>query len=241
MGDYQKIGVNSGDDNSFRKIVPALLRKGLDKVDLSMFDEKSKIDLLNAAGDEYLRKGDNTNAMKAFIFTNNRQGLIQVGDAFKEVNLYSNAVDAYNIAQSYDKLTSIGDFCLKEGCVSEAFKAYQILEDEERLTRLGDYCVDKERIDFAIEVYSKLKNDVQKKYRLIKIAEKCVKDNQLALAARAYELANDIEKLNKVGDLFLKAGLLKDALGVYERANNQIMVQFIKDNFPEAEFKGEYL
>jgi tetratricopeptide (TPR) repeat protein len=240
MDDYKKSG-NSDDENSFRKIVPALLRKGLDKVDLSMFDEKSKIDLLNAAGEEYLRKGDNINAMKAFMFTSNKQGLIKVGDAFKEVSLYSNSVDAYNLAQSYDKLASIGDFCLKEGCVAEAFKAYQVLEDEERLTRLGDYCLEKERIDFAIDVYGKLKNEVQKKYRLIKIADKCIKDNQLALAARAYELANDIEKLNKVGDLFLKAGLLKDALGVYERANNQIMVQFIKDNFPEAEFKGEYL
>ena len=54
------------DDNQFRQIIPILIKKGLDNLDLSMFNESMKIKLLTAAGDEYLKRGNTKEALKIF-------------------------------------------------------------------------------------------------------------------------------------------------------------------------------
>ena len=69
------------------------------------------------------------------------------------------------------------------------------------------------------------------KSKLIETGEKCLKDNMLAYAAKAFELANDGGRLSKLGDMFLKSGLIKSALKCYELAKNEMMVSFIKENF----------
>ena len=40
----------------FRKILPALLEKGIDNIDLSMFSEEMRRGLLCALGEEYVRR-----------------------------------------------------------------------------------------------------------------------------------------------------------------------------------------
>jgi len=47
---------NKQDENPFGKIIPALMKKGLENANLSMFSEEKKKELLNAAGEEYLNK-----------------------------------------------------------------------------------------------------------------------------------------------------------------------------------------
>ena len=71
------------------------------------------------------------------------------------------------------------------------------------------------------------------------IGDKCLKEGHYLYAARAYELAGDREKLTKVGDIFLKSGLLSNALQIYELANNKVMVQFIKQNFAEKDYSNK--
>ena len=42
------------EESSFKKIVPALIKKGIDNVNLSMFTPEVRNELLNAAGDEFV-------------------------------------------------------------------------------------------------------------------------------------------------------------------------------------------
>jgi hypothetical protein len=56
---------------------------------------------------------------------------------------------------------------------------------------------------------------------------------------RAFELAGEREKLSKLGDIFLKSGLMVSALKCYELADNKMMVQFIKENFPASEYSNK--
>ena len=66
MDEVQKV-----DDAEFSKIVPALLKKGIDNIDLSMFGDEAKIDLLNRAGDELYKRGNYAEAIKAYLQTQN--------------------------------------------------------------------------------------------------------------------------------------------------------------------------
>ena len=69
-----------------------------------------------------------------------------------------------------------------------------------------------------------------------------MKENQLAYAAKAFELAKDSGRLSKIGDIFLKSGLIKNALKCYELAHNEMMVSFIKENFGDSKIhSGGYL
>ena len=67
------------------------------------------------------------------------------------------------------------------------------------------------------------------------LGEKCFGEKQLPLAMRAFELIGDSEKLNKVGEEFMRIGLLANALKAFEAADNKMMVQFIKENFADRD------
>ena len=58
-------------------------------------------------------------------------------------------------------------------------------------------------------------------------------------AVMAYRLIRDKSKLNKLGDYFLKSGLLSSALSSYESADNEVMVRFIKQNFDDKIYKDK--
>lgn len=75
------------------------------------------------------------------------------------------------------------------------------------------------------------------KTRLLKkAAEEFFNNRNYTEAINAYKLLGDNDKLNKLGDSFLKAGLLSNAFNVYQAANNEVMVRFIKQNFDEKEY-----
>ena len=54
---------SSQDMENFKRIVPVLLEKGIDNVNLSMFDDATRGKLLNALGEEYVRRGDMNNSV----------------------------------------------------------------------------------------------------------------------------------------------------------------------------------
>ena len=67
--------------------------------------------------------------------------------------------------------------------------------------------------------------------KLIFVGDRCIQENQLGYALKAYELANDKEKLSALGDVCLRENLFTMALQAYKLANNEMMIQFIKENF----------
>ena len=95
---------SSQDIENFKRIVPVLLEKGIDNVNFSMFDETTKSKLLNALGEEYIRRGDMHNSVKAFILAGNRQRLVEVGEHYEEVGLFSSAIDTYRLADANEQL-----------------------------------------------------------------------------------------------------------------------------------------
>ncbi len=69
-----------------------------------------------------------------------------------------------------------------------------------------------------------------------KAAEEFFAGKNYAETVIAYRFIGDTEKLNKMGDSFLKSGLLNNALYSYKAANNETMVKFIKQNFNEEDY-----
>ena len=67
--------------------------------------------------------------------------------------------------------------------------------------------------------------------KLAELGDKCLQEHQFAYTAKAYELSEDKERLSKLGDACLKEGLIKTAVDAYTKAGNEIMIQFIKENF----------
>ena len=226
--------------SSFAKIVPSIVKKGIDSVNLNMFDDQTREGLLNAAGEEFIKRGDFIQSVKSFLLTKNVPKLDEIGDIFSSRGQYNQAIEIYNLAYNFSrdsvKLVKCGEKCLLDAHLSDALRAFSILKDEPRLIKLGEICLEKEKLDVAIEVFAILKNDD----RLIKLGDKCVNENRLSYAARAYELAGNKEKLSQLGDILLKSGLIGSALRIYEIANNQMMVQFIKENFSEDQFSKFY-
>ena len=111
------------------KIIPAIMKKGIDNINLSMFNEELRRRLLNATGDEYFKRGFIVEAIKAFTLTGNSQKLIEVGDHMVNTSMYSHATDAYSAGNSKDKLLWLGERCLKEGHFNEAIRTFKLVND----------------------------------------------------------------------------------------------------------------
>ena len=226
--------------NPYTKIVPSIVKKGIDNVNLSMFDDNTRNGLLNAAGDEFLKRGDFVQSVKAYVLTKNVQKLNNIGDEYSGRGQFNQAIEVYNLAynfsQDQSKLITCGEKCLVESHLTDALRAFAILKDEARLIKLGEICLEKEKVDVAIEVFAILNN----RDKLIRLGDKCLNENRYGYAARAYELASDKDKLSQLGDVLLKSGLLGSALRIYELADNKMMVQFIKENFSEDQIGKFY-
>ena len=118
MDEHEKV-----DDNQFRQIIPLLLKRGLENLDLSMFDEETKVKLLTAAGDEFLKRGKIQDALKIFKYIKNKQKLVDVGDQNFRLGLYKHAIEAYVLAEDYGRLEKAADKCLHEGHLTLLRKA----------------------------------------------------------------------------------------------------------------------
>src|SRR3989338_3341717 len=87
------------DENPFSKIIPALMKKGLENANLSMFSDEKKRELLNAAAEEYVKRNQVLDAIKVFKMTGNKARLISIGDEHVKMGLFSAAVEAYKLAE----------------------------------------------------------------------------------------------------------------------------------------------
>ena len=97
------------EEQSFKKIMPMLIDRGIDKIDFSMFNEELKISLLNEMGDEYLKKGVLENAIKAFLLTSNREKLVKVGKEYQKLGKYVDVLNTFNVVKDSRFIHAIGD------------------------------------------------------------------------------------------------------------------------------------
>ena len=86
--------VEGKQDSPFAKIIPALMKKGLENANLSMFTEEKKKELLNAAGEEYVKRNQVMDAIRTFKMTDNKQRLMEIGDEHAKVGLFQQAIEA---------------------------------------------------------------------------------------------------------------------------------------------------
>jgi len=111
----QLVEENEG-GGSFAKIVPSIVKKGIDNVNLNMFDDETRYGLLNASGDEFLKRGDFVQSVKSFLLTKNVNKLNEVGDVFSSRGQYNQAIEIYNLAYNFSqdsgKLIRCGEKCL---------------------------------------------------------------------------------------------------------------------------------
>ncbi len=216
------------DIRKFGKLVPTLIERGIEGINLSMFDDTTKQAILTEVGDECLRKGKINDAVKAYVFAGSRDRLVALGENYEGMGMYSNAIDMYVYAKAKERLEVIGDKCIRDAKFSDAIKALNHSGNRKKLLDVGDECMKRAKWDFALEIFSILGN----KQKLNELGDMCCTSSQLfGYACRAYELAGDKERLSRLADLCLREGLINTAYKTYATADNTAMVAFIKENF----------
>lgn len=222
------------DSATYNKMVPIILKKGVENVNLSMFGEEMRCNILNAVGEELVKKGKITEAVKAFVATGNNPKLVRIGDDFVSKGMFSDAIDCYQLADNKDRLRLTGERCLRDGQMVDAIRAYKLLNDKEMLIKVGEECIKREKFDSAIDVFQLLDN----RAKLIEVGNRCVASERnecLPFAEKAFSVASDNDKLNNLGDLFLKKEALNSAYRVYKKAGNGMMMSFLRENFSVEE------
>ena len=141
MVESSRVTLRSAPTQNFGKLVPALIDKGIESVNLSMFDDETRVQLLNEVGDECLRKGNVKQAVKAFMFIGNKDKLAKIGENYENIGMFSDAVDMYVLAENDAKLANLGSRCLKDGKFADAIKAFKKINDRQQLLRVGEECM----------------------------------------------------------------------------------------------------
>src|SRR3989338_5448063 len=95
--EVQGVGTRSQASESYKKLLPSLLRKGIDSVDFSMFSFSTRNEILNAMGDEYIRRGNFEDAQKSFVLASNKVKLQELGDEYARVGLFAKAVESFKL------------------------------------------------------------------------------------------------------------------------------------------------
>src|SRR3989338_1351470 len=121
------------DSYKFSKIVPSLLKKGIDNLNLSMFSQEVKCSILTALGEEYRKKGNLSDAVKSFVLAGNKEKLNYIGQDYEKLVQFDNCIDVYKLAGNKEKLFELGKKCLDEGRLDPAVKAFIAIGDNSQL------------------------------------------------------------------------------------------------------------
>ena len=141
---------NAEKDNTFRRMVPIVLKKGLENISLDMFDEQVQKGILNAVAEELVKKGRTKEAIAAFMKAKNTEKLVEIGDSYRNMNMFSHSIECYWIADAKERLRQVGEVCLRDGQMADAIKAFQLVEDRTKLLLVGDECLKREKYENAI-------------------------------------------------------------------------------------------
>src|SRR3989338_7140953 len=149
------------DSGKFSKIVPQLLKKGLDNLNLSMFSPELKYGILTSLGEEYRKRGNLNDAVKTFVLAGNRLCLNEVAEDYLRLQQFDNSIEAYKLAGNKEKLLEVGKKCLYESKIGPAMKAFIAIGDTQKLIEVGEQCIGRNRFDFAFEIFSKIKDSAK--------------------------------------------------------------------------------
>ncbi|MDD5177765.1 MAG: hypothetical protein PHT54_00565 [Candidatus Nanoarchaeia archaeon] len=215
--------------SQFRKIVPALIEKGVENLDLSMFSQEMRNEILNAVGEEHLLKGRLPDAVKIFLMTKNAQRLKDIAKNYEDIGLFGSAVDILKAIEDLDGLVRLGDRCLDAGRLGDAVRAIKYVGDKEKLVKIGYFCLERDKLDFAIEVFK----SASREDLLTELGEKWIREGKFEYAYKALELVGDKARISHLADVLLKEGLFRAAYKSYVLAGNIIMADFIRQNFSD--------
>ena len=108
------------DNDTIRRLVPVLMQKGVESMNLSMLEPELKKRLLALVGEEYFRKGQVKEAINAFVLSGNRAKLGEIGEHYELVGQNMEAIDCYKLAADEEHLISLGKKCLENFHLKEA-------------------------------------------------------------------------------------------------------------------------
>ncbi len=137
--------------DEFEKIIPVLMQKGLENLNLSMFDSQTKTKVLIALGERYIRKGQIEDAYKAYLLAGNKEKLVEVGREYERIGLVDKAIECFRVAENKTNLERTGEKCFKQGKLRDAARAFLLIKDERWLKVLGEEEVKREKWDEAIK------------------------------------------------------------------------------------------
>ena len=86
---------NAEKEDTFKRMVPIVLKKGLENTNLDMFGEDMQRGILNAVAEELVKKGRTKEAIAAYMKAKNKDKLIEIGDSYKNMNMFSHAIECY--------------------------------------------------------------------------------------------------------------------------------------------------
>ncbi len=218
------------DVSKFSRLVPSLMRIGVDNLKLTMFNPDTKFQLLSALGEEYRKKGNLNDAAKTFLLAENKNGLNSVGEDYEKLLQFDNCIEVYKMSENYERLIGVGKRCLQEIKLKQAAKAFVITNYDEGLKQVAKECLEHYRFDQAFEVLLIVDN----KEKFIEFGNRCVEQREYAYAINSFGKAGDVNKLNMVGDILLKDEYLQLAYEAYKLADNEIMIEFLKENFAKG-------
>ena len=108
-----------------------VIKKGLDKVDVSMFDEKIRKEVLTEVGERFIRMEKRGEAIKALILASNVERLVSYGKELMELCDFGNAFLALEPTANREQLVLLGTTCLGEGFYELAFGCFKAGGDHE--------------------------------------------------------------------------------------------------------------
>ena len=91
------ISVSKEKLEGFKTILPVLLKKGIDNLNLTMFDDSLRSKIIATMGDEYCRKGNFSEAIKCFILTGDRERLTEIALEYEKVGNRREAINDHKV------------------------------------------------------------------------------------------------------------------------------------------------
>ncbi|MBI2130066.1 hypothetical protein HYU07_07615 [Candidatus Woesearchaeota archaeon] len=110
--------------------VDLVIEKGIDKVNISMLDEKSRKMILGDAGSQLVRMGKFEDGVKALALAGEKEKLIKLAEDFAKEKQIRLAALAIENSGDIARIEAIAAECVNLGLMAEALKLYKAAGNE---------------------------------------------------------------------------------------------------------------
>lgn len=112
-------------------IVEKILKEGINSVNLSMLDEKSRKNILTDVGEKLYRQGRLVEAIEILGKANDTERLIKLGDLFASESKFELAALCFIPAKDKQKLNDVAVKCIELKNYKLASAAYEAAENQQ--------------------------------------------------------------------------------------------------------------